>query len=153
MIIPSIAIDISKRFEGFHRKVRRGTEITAVPYVCPAGFWTIGYGHLCTKNWLPITEDKGEILLMMDLTDAMYHTLRLCPCLVNESEGRLAAIVDFTFNLGATRLAASTLRRRINEGEWHSAADEIRRWVWGGGRKLPGLIIRREVEASLLLTK
>lgn len=49
--------------------------------------------------------------------------------LATESQARLAAIVDFTFNLGAGRLQTSTLRRRINEGDWIAAQTEIRRWV------------------------
>ena len=68
-----------------------------------------------------------------------------------ESEGRLAAIVDFTFNLGAGRLQTSTLRRRINQRDWGTAERELRRWVYGGGRVLPGLISRRNHEAALLL--
>jgi lysozyme len=76
--------------------------------------------------------------------------LRYCPVLATESEGRLAAIVDFTFNLGAGRLQTSTLRRRINQRDWASAAPELRRWVYGGGKLLPGLVLRREAEALLL---
>ena len=44
-MVPQSAIELAKRFEGFEKRVKRGTEIAAVPYVCPAGFWTIGYGH------------------------------------------------------------------------------------------------------------
>jgi lysozyme len=77
-------------------------------------------------------------------------TLRCCPVLVTDPEGRLAAIVDFTFNLGAGRLQTSTLRRRINQRDWPSAAQELRRWVYGGGKVLPGLVARREAEAALL---
>jgi lysozyme len=58
--------------------------------------------------------------------------------LATEPEHRLAAIVDFTFNLGAGRLQTSTLRRRINQQDWASAAQELRRWVYGGGKVLPG---------------
>lgn len=65
---------------------------------------------------------------------------------------RLAAITDFTFNLGAGRLQTSTLRRRINERNWEEAGDELLRWTRGGGRVLPGLVRRREAERALLLT-
>jgi lysozyme len=148
--VPKAAIELAKRFEGFERKVKRGTEITAIPYVCPAGFWTIGYGHLCGPNHLPITEALGERYLADDLTIALNATLRYCPVLATESEGRLAAIVDFTFNLGAGRLQTSTLRRRVNQRDWPAARSELRRWVYGGGRVLPGLISRRMAEAQLL---
>lgn len=151
LVVPQTAIELAKRFEGFERKVRRGTEITAILYICPAGFWTIGYGHLCDPTHPPITGAEAEVYLARDLNTALVATLRHCPVLATESEGRLAAIVDFTFNLGAGRLQASTLRRRINQRDWAAAASELRRWVYGSGRVLPGLIRRRETEIGLLV--
>ncbi len=71
--------------------------------------------------------------------------------LATEPEARLAAIVDFTFNLGAGRLQTSTLRRRVNQRDWPAAARELRRWVHSGGRVLPGLVVRREAEVALVL--
>jgi lysozyme len=122
--VPQSAIELAKRFAGFEKRVKRGTEIAAVPYVCPAGFWTIGYGHLCAQDHQPITQD--------------------------EAEGRLAAIVDFNFNLGAGRLQTSTLRRRLNQRGWIAASQELRRWVYGGGKVLPELALRREAEANFM---
>ena len=148
--VPKTAIELAKRFEGFERKVKRGTEITAIPYVCPAGFWTIGYGHLCDATHPPITEGEAEIYLALDLQTALVATLRCCPVLATEPDGRLAAIVDFTFNLGAGRLQTSTLRRRVNQRDWPAAGTELRRWVYGGGKVLPGLIARRSAEAALI---
>ena len=148
--VPKTAIELAKRFEGFERKVKRGTDITAIPYVCPAGFWTIGYGHLCDAAHPPITEGEAEIYLTRDLQTALVATLRYCPVLVTEPEGRLAAIVDFTFNLGAGRLQTSTLRRRVNQRDWPAAGTELRRWVYGGGKMLPGLVARRSAEAALI---
>ncbi len=148
--VPQAAIDLAKRFEGFERRVRRGIEITAVPYVCPAGYWTIGYGHLCEPTHPPITEAEGEVYLAHDLQTALAATLRYCPTLATEPEERLAAIVDFTFNLGAGRLQTSTLRRRVNQRDWPNASQELRRWVYGGGKVLPGLVARREAEGHLL---
>ena len=149
--VPKAAIDLAKRFEGFERKAKRGIEITAVPYVCPAGFWTIGYGHLCGAEHPPITEGEAEAYLARDLQTALTATLRYCPVLATEPEARLAAIVDFTFNLGAGWLQTSTLRRRINQRDWSSAGQELRRWVYSGGKVLPGLVTRREAEAAWLL--
>lgn len=151
MEVPQAAIDLAKRFEGFERKAKRGVEITAIPYICPAGFWTIGYGHLCDPKHPPITEREAAVYLTHDLQSALAATLRYCPVLATESEGRLAAIVDFTFNLGAGRLQTSTLRRRVNQRDWVAAGQELRRWVYGGGRVLPGLVTRREAEAAWLL--
>ncbi|MGF2529654.1 lysozyme, partial [Ralstonia pseudosolanacearum] len=122
----------------------------AQPYVCPAGFWTVGYGHLCDPTHPPITQAQAEVYLAADLVTALNATLRYCPVLAAEPQGRLAAIVDFTFNLGAGRLQTSTLRRRVNQRDWSAAASELRRWVYGGGKVLPGLAARREAEVALL---
>ncbi|MBL0143870.1 MAG: lysozyme [Betaproteobacteria bacterium] len=150
MAVPSNAVELAKRFEGFHR-VPKEDPARAHPYVCPAGYWTIGYGHLCDPHHPPITEAEAEVYLAQDLTNALNATLRYCPVLATEPEGRLAAIVDFTFNLGAGRLQASTLRSRLTRRAWDAAAYELRRWVHGGGRVLPGLVARREAEAQTLL--
>jgi lysozyme len=147
--VPQAAVDLAKRFEGFHR-VPKSDPDRAHPYVCPAGFWTIGYGHLCDPTHPPISVAEGEAYLARDLVTALDATLRICPVLATEPEGRLAAIVDFTFNLGAGRLQTSTLRRRVNQRDWQGAAHELRRWVNGGGRVLPGLLARRACEAALL---
>ena len=150
--VPSAAVGLAKRFEGFHRVPKHDPQRRAHPYICPAGFWTIGYGHLCKPDHPPITEDDGEAYLTRDLRSALNATLRYCPVLATESEGRLAAIVDFTFNLGAGRLQTSTLRHRVNQRDWSSAARELRRWVYGAGKVLPGLVARREAEVLLLVS-
>lgn len=131
--------------------MKRGIEITAIPYICPAGFWTIGYGHFCDPKHPPITETEAEVYLARDLQTALAATLRYCPVLATEPEGRLAAIVDFTFNLGAGRLQTSTLRQRVNQRDWPSVTHELQRWIYGGGRVLPGLVSRRDAEVRLLL--
>ena len=150
MEVPQAAIDLAKRFEGFHR-VPKHDPHRAYPYICPAGYWTIGYGHLCDQSHPAITENEAEGYLAQDLQTALRASLRYCPVLVTESAERLAAIVDFTFNLGAGRLQSSTLRRRINQRDWQAAAFELGRWVRGGGQILPGLVMRRQVEVAMLL--
>jgi len=148
--VPPQAIALAKRFEGFCR-VPKNDPGRAYPYVCPAGYHTIGFGHLCRQDHPPITGAEADVYLAQDLMTALSATLRYCPVLATESESRLAAIVDFTFNLGAGRLQTSTLRRRINQRDWVLAADELRRWVFGGGKVLPGLVARRRDEATLLV--
>lgn len=152
MQVPEAAIDLAKRFEGFHRVPKADPLRRAHPYVCPAGYWTIGFGHLCDPKHPPITETEAEVYLAQDLMTALNATLRYCPVLATEPEGRLVAVSDFVFNLGAGRLQTSTLRRRINQRDWSAAAQELRRWIYGGGHPLPGLVVRRAQEISLLLT-
>jgi lysozyme len=76
--------------------------------------------------------------------------MRYCLVLAPETEGRLAAIVDFTFNLRTGQLQMSTMRRRINQRDWSGTGVELRRWIYAGGRILPGLVARRESERVLL---
>lgn len=148
--VPAAAIILAKQFEGFHHVPKLDPERRAHPYICPAGYWTIGFGHLCDPTHLPITEAEAEVYLSRDLMTALTATLRYCTMLATEPENRLAAIVDFTFNLGAGRLQTSTLRRRVNQRDWVAAGQELRRWVYGGGKVLPGLVARREAEVARL---
>ena len=138
MDVPDNAIELATYFEGFYAK----------PYICPAGFWTIGYGHLCKKDHSPITKDQAESYLKQDLQNALLGTIRICPNLLIEDENWLGAIVDFTFNLGAGRLQSSTLKRKINSQLWDDVPSELNKWVYGGGRKLKGLVLRRKMEAA-----
>ena len=137
MVVPENAIELSMFFEGLYYK----------SYLCPAGYWTIGYGHLCKKDHPQITKEQAEIYLAEDLQDALEGTFRKCPILSTVKENWLGAIVDFTFNLGVGRLQTSTLRRKINAAMWEDVPTELNKWVYGGGRKLKGLILRRQAEA------
>lgn len=136
----TVLAPVVKRFEG----------LRLVAYLCPAGIPTIGYGH--TKGVTlgqRITEEQADALLQQDMATAVRAALRECPALADMGPQKLAAIADFTFNLGAGRLRASTLRRRINAGEFDDVPYELRRWVRAGPRVLSGLVLRREAEVKL----
>ncbi len=140
-------IELCKQFEGFKSK----------PYICPAGVPTIGFGATTYLDGKPVTmadppisREAAEELLEASIRRIyLPGVLRLCPGLVS-SPGPLNAVVDFAFNLGVGRLQTSTLRRRLNVQDWHGAAEQLRKWVRGGGRVLPGLVRRREAEIALL---
>jgi len=149
-MIPQVGIDVIKGFEGFHHVVQWTPQIKAVPYICPAGYWTIGYGILCSKEHPSITKEEGELMLMEKLPYYYNETIKLSPILSGESDYRLGAILSFVFNLGPTQYSGSTLRRKINEGNWEEAKEQIKKWVYGGGRILPGLVARRELESLML---
>lgn len=142
----SPAIALCKEFEGLRLK----------PYLCPANVWTIGYGTTFypsgerVKETDPaITREKAEELLLFELNShVLPAVLRLCPVLAKH-EKRLNAVVDFTFNVGSGRLRDSTLRRKINRMDWPGAKAEFGRWIYGGGKVLPGLVKRRAAEAAL----
>ena len=143
----AVAAALCRRFEG----------LFLTSYLCPAGVATIGYGatfyedgRRVTLHDAPITRARAEALLLwMIQTQYLPAVLKLCPDI--GCPMRLAAIIDFTFNLGAGRLQTSTLRRRVNQRDWTAASQELRRWVYGGGRVLSGLVTRREAEATWLI--
>lgn len=91
----------------------------------------------------------AEERLEADLHRFLRGTLAACPILITRPTA-LAACTDFSFNLGLGALKGSTLRRRVNAEDWPAARYEIRRWVNAGGRKLLGLVRRRDAEAALL---
>lgn len=133
-------IDLIKRFEGFSRTV----------YFCPAGYPTIGYGHVVREieNFsCGITEEEAEDILREDLIIAERSVLRLVN--VPLTDGQFDALVSFTYNLGGGAFQRSTLRRKINREEHADVPEQFMRWVWAGGRKLNGLIRRRKAEAAL----
>lgn len=66
-------------------------------------------------------------------------------------KNRISEIGDFVFNLGISRYRWSTLRKRVDVGDWKSASDECKKWCFSGQKKLRGLVLRRKVEADLLL--
>lgn len=137
-----------KPFEGLAKKLASGL---IGPYICPAGFATQGYGLLVKDMSVePVTPGEAEDRLKGALPYYVNWALKLSPSLVNATSGQQAAIVDFIFNLGPTAYKTSTLRKRVNEGDWEAACAELRKWVNGGGRKLPGLVARREAEILLI---
>ena len=137
-----------KRFEGCHRVKADGL---VHPYICPAGFPTQGYGRLVKDMTVPpITRETAEAWLVQDATRHLDMAVAASPTLAMETDGRRSSIGSFVFNVGPGKYRASTLRKRVNEGDWEGAAEQLRKWVFGGGKKLPGLVIRREAEARLL---
>lgn len=141
------AVELVKTFEGFARVVKGAHPISASPYLCPAGFWTIGYGHLCRPDQPSITLEAGQAWLEYDMGVAEAAVRALTrPRL---TAGQMGALTSWVFNLGVGRFRGSTLRSVINRGELEKVPREMRRWVYAGGRKLPGLILRREAEIAL----
>ena len=135
-------LDLICRFEGF----------SPVIYICPAGYPTIGYGHLITEankeRFLDgVDEDEALELLRKDVALAERAVLRLITVLL--TQGQFDALVSFTFNLGAGALQRSTLRRKVNRAEHDDVPAELMKWVWAGGRKLEGLVKRRKAEVLI----
>ncbi len=121
------------------------------PYRDQVGNPTIGYGHLIDSMDHPnITLSEGEDMLMSDLRAKRDALLKLSPILWLAPERRVAALVDFCFNLGEGAYEHSTLRRYVEAGDWSVAATEIKKWCHADGRVLPELVARRNTEALWL---
>jgi lysozyme len=137
-----------KHFEGFKSKL----------YNCPAGDCSIGYGHLVHLGPIDgraeekpfengISEAQGSALLLRDTgiaQDAINHFVR-----VELTQHQFDSLVDWTFNEGSGRLQHSTLLLRVNARQFDQVAVELRKWVIGAGKVLPGLVERRLAETKL----
>jgi lysozyme len=132
-------IDLIKRFEGCKLK----------PYLCPAKFWTVGYGHVIGNGKEAPEKQlytRGEIdeLLRTDLARFEQGVLRYCPVPLTQFE--FDSLVSFSFNLGLGVLQRSTLRRKLLRQDRQAAAKEILKYNKAGGQVLKGLTRRREAE-------
>lgn len=132
-----------------HMLIRRFEGLRLSAYTCPAGVLTCGYGSTGPdiKPDTVWTVEQAEARMGLDAARFEVVARRMCPALQGDAP---AAVADFAYNLGATRLKGSTLRRRINAGDMAGARAELAKWVRGGGRVLPGLVARRAAEAALL---
>jgi lysozyme len=158
MKVSRAAIDMIKHHEGVRLR----------PYRCPALLWTVGVGHVIDpshigvkyedrKN-LPIpagwdrvlTMDEVDAILAKDLSKFEQGVARACPVSVT-SQGMFDALVSFSFNVGLGNLQRSTLRMKVNRGEYEQAAEEFLKWTKGGGRVLPGLVKRRQDERAVFI--
>lgn len=133
-------LDLIKKFEGFSPTV----------YLCPAGYKTIGYGHVVKDNEdfsTGITETESQQLLRQGVEIAEQAVLRLIN--VPLTDNQFDALVSFTYNVGAAALQRSTLRSKVNRQEHEEAIPEFLKWIYANGKKLNGLLNRRQAEAFL----
>ena len=138
-------INAIKQFEGYRDHA----------YLDPTGVPTIGYGTTRidgkpVKLGMTCTREEAEEWLREDIAwaeDAVERSVK-----VSLNQFQFDALVSFTYNLGPSALARSTLLRKLNKGDYLGAADEILRWTYAGGKVMRGLITRRTVERDMFLT-
>ena len=65
------------------------------------------------------------------------------------TDGQRAAFLSFAFNVGDDAFCRSTLVRKANAGDFDGACAELSRWIYAGGKQLPGLVKRRAAERQL----
>ena len=133
-------LKVLKRSEGFRGHTYKDVN----------GFPTIGYGHrLLHPESFPdgIGEAQAAEILVCDVRNAEQAVERLVK--VELTQGQFDALVDFCFNLGAGRLASSTLLKALNGGRYEAAAEQLLRWDQAGGAENAGLKARRQAEFAL----
>lgn len=143
----ALAAELCRHFEGFRSR----------PYICPAGYPTIGYGTVykpdgtrVTMDDPPISKAQADEWLLSELrSNYGAGVLKASPNLIKHPRV-LAAAIDFAYNLGVSRYRASTLRKRLEAEDWNGARVQLMRWTKAGGRELPGLVRRRKAESELL---
>lgn len=147
MRVSDEGIRLIKHFEGYREK----------PYKCSAGYYTVGVGHLISRNAkLPSswnrTFSSGEIddLLRADLQRFELGVLRLLRPM-QPTQSVFDSVVSFSFNLGLGTFQRSTVRSAFIRGDKKRAAEVLLKYCWAGGRKLNGLIRRRVAEHALLM--
>ncbi len=166
--VPQAAVDLIKGFEGIPDGDPATVNIDA--YLCPAGVWTIGWGHalmdggaqlkgpehkLRARQLYPggITRAQAETLLRADLIPRAASVSSLLKVAVNDAQ--FGALIALVFNIGAANLGASTLLRKLNAGDVAGAADQFLVWdkarVNGVLQPLAGLTRRRKAERAMFL--
>lgn len=139
-------VALIKTFEGFSAK----------PYRCPAGIPTIGYGSTRYADDTPvkltdaaISEEQAAVIMRATLVQYEDAVTRYVAVAIGQCE--FDALVDFAYNAGAQNLRTSTLLKKLNAGDALGASLEFCKWVNGGGKRLPGLVKRREAERKLFM--
>ena len=131
-------LDLIKKYEGLRLEA----------YKCPAGVWTIGYGH--TKGVVKgtkITKEEAEQLLKQDVSIVELQVVntvgKLKAC-------KIDALVSFAYNVGVAAFRRSTLCRKVKANSDDPAIrNEFMKWIYAGGKKLQGLERRRKEEAEM----
>lgn len=167
MKLSKAGADLMHRYEGYRTK----------PYLCPAHIWTIGYGHVLYQEQikLPVARKEGyvgiirseyplkpednrvwtkeeiEKLFADDVASFERGVLRLAPPVAGR-QGAFDACVSFAFNAGLGTFQRSSIRIKLNRGDFEGAADALLLYCMGGGKILAGLKKRRDAEKALFLS-
>jgi lysozyme len=154
MKISKQGIDLIAHFEGVRYK----------PYKCGAGLWTVGIGHLIgdgkslPDDWnRKLTKDEVYGLFATDVARFERGVERYCP--VRLTQGQFDCLCSFAFNHGLGLLQRSSVRQKVNRGDFEGAVESLLQYnkakdpKTGVRRVLKGLDLRRKAEAALFMSK
>lgn len=149
----TLGLTLIKAFEGCQLK----------PYKCPAGIWTIGYGHTTAAGGTkcpvvnaltpPLKSQAAALAILMDDVDRFENQIEPWVAGQTLTEEQFDALVSFAFNAGPSSLKTSTLLKKVQAGEFAAVPAQFMRWnkakVKGVSTEVPGLTRRRRAEAAL----
>ena len=133
--------------------IKDGEGCSLRAYKCPAGVWTIGYGHTSASGSpvvfekMTITQREADEILKSDLRKFEEAINRLVQVPLNQSQ--FDALVSLSFNIGIDRFGKSTLLKKLNAGDYDAVPNEMMRWNRIGKKVSKGLTNRRAKEAAL----
>jgi lysozyme len=159
--------DLMHFFEGYRNK----------PYRCSAAIWTVGWGHAMYADQLALpnvrkegytglirsdyqlkgednrvwSKDELVNLFKVDIDTFERGVLRLSPTLASH-QSKFDAVVSFAYNAGLGNYQRSTIRMKVNRGDWDGAAEAFMSWTKAGGKEVSGLVKRRKAEVALFLS-
>lgn len=140
------AINLIKRFEG----------LSLVPYNCPAGHATIGYGHKLHSGVMTeadkvghtgFSEAEAEAMLKADVTKFEVYVQRQVPSAINQNQ--FDALVSLAYNCPSALATGTGLSKALGAHDWAQAGEEILRWHHVGTKDVAGLLSRRIAEKAL----
>jgi len=158
--------DLMHFFEGYRNK----------PYRCSAAIWTVGWGHAMYADQLALpnvrkegytglirsdyqlkegdarvwSKDELVELFKVDIDTFERGVLRLSPNLASH-QSKFDSVVSFAYNAGLGNYQRSTIRMKVNRGDWEGAAEAFMSWTKAGGKEVAGLVKRRKAEVALFL--
>ena len=159
--------DLMHFFEGYRNK----------PYRCSAAIWTVGWGHAMYSDQLALpnvrkegytglirsdyqlkegdarvwSKDELVELFKVDINTFERGVLRLSPNLASH-QSKFDSVVSFAYNAGLGNYQRSTIRIKVNRGDWEGAAEAFMSWTKAGGKEVAGLVKRRKAEVALFLS-
>ncbi|WP_158784374.1 lysozyme [Pantoea sp. BAV 3049] len=133
-------------------KQEEGERLSA--YLDSVGIPTIGVGHTGYVDGMPIarnteiTTAKSTQLLLQDLATAEQAITKNVT--VTLTQNQYDALCSLIFNIGAGSFASSTVKKKLNTGDYAGAADAFLMWKRAGNN--PDILLpRRQRERELFL--
>ncbi|WP_428431686.1 lysozyme [Photobacterium chitinilyticum] len=119
-------------------------------YQCSANVWTNGFGHTVGVN-------PDSVVTHEEVVDNLVNDVKSAEAVIDKlvavplEQYQFDAFVSFVFNVGAGNFKQSTLLRKLNTQDYTGACNELTRWVYADGKRLNGLVRRRNAEKEVCL--